>query len=113
MRDDAIVVLVAVSLITISDASARDQAGLHPAFEHSLHEPLLAQSTAPWGDSVDDLKGRRTGNSARMITWSCSAPSSGSALSIYSIHGQTPRLRPASAMRDDVHSDLCADDDDE
>jgi hypothetical protein len=47
-----------------------------------------------------------------MITWSvCSAPSSGSALSVYSRHAKAARPLPAAAMREDGHGDLCGDDD--
>jgi hypothetical protein len=112
MRDEAIVVLAAASSIMFSIAGAREPPELHPALENAARESLLAPSPASWRDSLKDPEARRMGSTARMITWSvCSAPSSGSALSIYSIHEKAARFAPASALRDDVDSDLCGDDD--
>jgi hypothetical protein len=112
MRNQAIVLLAAASSIMFSMVSAaRETSDLAIPFENTSRESLLAQSSADWSGPVKDLEPRRIMSSARMITWSvCSAPS-GSALSIYSIQEKAARFLPASAMRDNVRSNLCADDD--
>jgi hypothetical protein len=112
MRDKAIVFLAAASSIMVSIAGARQQSDLQLPLENISRETWLAQSPAHWSDSINGRESRGMVSSARMITWSvCSAPSSGSALSIYSIHAKAARLLPAAAMQEDDRSDLCADDD--
>jgi hypothetical protein len=112
MRDEAIVLLAAASSIMFSMVGvAREKADLASPFENTSHESLLEQSPAHRSDPVKGLERRRIRSSARMITWSvCSAPSSGSALSIYSIRGRAARYLPLSPTRDEVRSDLCDDD---
>jgi hypothetical protein len=112
MRDKAIVLLAAASSIMFSIAGAREQSDLQPPLENISRESWLAQSPARLGNSIDSRESRGMVSSARMITWSvCSAPSSGSALSIYSIHAKAGRSPPGSAMHEDDRSDLCVDDD--
>jgi hypothetical protein len=113
MREEAIVLLAAASSMIFLIAGARAQSDLHPRFENISRESLLAQNPARWGGSTDDLERRRIVSSVRMITWSvCSAPSSGSALSIYSLREKAARFLPVSAMQDDIFNDQCANDDD-
>ena len=112
MRIEALVFLAAASSIMFSIAGAGEQSNLHSPLENSSREFSLAQSPAQSSDYVEGVESRRVVSTARMITWSvCSAPSSGSALSIYSIRAKADRFLPAAAMQDDVHSDLCGDDD--
>jgi hypothetical protein len=112
MRIEALVFQVAASSIMFSIAGAGEESGLHSPLEDSSREFSLVQSPARSSNYVYGLESRRVVSSARMITWSiCSAPSSGSALSIYSRHAKADRFLPVSAMQDDVHGDLCGDDD--
>ncbi len=112
MRDEAIVLLAAASLIVFSMARAREAPDLHPTGESASRESLLAFSAAPGTKSKNDLEPRRTMSSVRMITWNdCSSPSSGSAFSIYSIQETAARFLPLSAMQDVVRSDFCDGDD--
>jgi hypothetical protein len=95
MRDEAIVLLAAASSILFSAASI---ASAKP----DLHQRL--ENTAP-------ASGRSMG-SPRMITWSvCSTTTGGSALSIYSWSENSARSLQGSAIREDVPSHQCADDD--
>jgi hypothetical protein len=111
MRNESIVLLAAASSLMFSTASAREKPDSPALFEHSLRESLLAVSPTQLRDPITDLEPIKK-SSARMITWRvCSTPSSGSALSIYSLYEMAARFVPASAMRDDARSDLCADDD--
>jgi hypothetical protein len=107
MRDEAIVLLAAAWSILFSAASiARAKPDLHQRFE----------DTAPaWGMTLLYRPAlRATLGAPRMITWSvCSTTTSGSALSIYSRSEKSARSLQESAIREDVPSRQCADDDGE
>jgi hypothetical protein len=110
MRDEAIVLLAAVSLVAFSMARAQERRDLRFTDESASRESLRAHSAVHGRDSMNDLEGR-TMKSVRMITWSdCSSPSSGSAFSIYSRQEKAARFLPLSAMQDVVRSDFCGDD---
>jgi hypothetical protein len=111
MRNESIVLLAAASSLMFSIASASEKPNSTAPFAQSSRESLPALSPAQLRNPATDLEPTLK-SSARMITWRvCSAPSSGSALSIYSLNGVAAHFLLASAMRDDAHSDLCADDD--
>jgi hypothetical protein len=116
MRDEARVLLAAAASIMFSVASvARAKPDLQQGPENTLPESGMFR-TALYGPSFRSLasskfaenptvmaQGRSTA-APHMIIWSvCGAPRSGSALSMYSLQG--------SAMRQDVPSHQCADDD--
>jgi hypothetical protein len=69
---------------------------------------------AQWSDPVTDLELSRTMGSPRMITWTdCSAPSNGSALSIYFSREKAAQFWKGSAIRDNVLGHQCSDADEE
>lgn len=112
MRDEAIVLLAAASIITFSVARAHERPDLRPTDESALRESSRVHSAAHGRDSINDLEPRRSMSSVRMITWSdCSSPSSGSAFSIYSRHEMAAVFLPFSAIQEVFRGDLCGDDD--
>jgi hypothetical protein len=111
MRNESIVLLAAASSLMFSIADAREESDSAALLEYTSRESLLGLSPAHLRDPVKHLEPRQIKSSARMISWSVCAPSSGSALSIYSLHERAARFLPASVMRDDARSDLCVEDD--
>jgi hypothetical protein len=89
MRKRAIVLLAAASsFIFVAAGVAREQSDLHQR-----------------GENID---------TPRMITWSlCRAPSTGSALSVYSSVEKSVQFFQAAARQEDVYSDGCNDQEDE
>jgi hypothetical protein len=108
MRDQAIVLLAAASSILFSAGSiARAKPDLHQRLENTAPASGMTLLYRP---ALLGL-GRSMG-SPRMITWSvCSTTTSGSALSIYSRSEESAPSLQGSAIREDVPSRQCADDD--
>jgi hypothetical protein len=115
MRDEAIALLVASSSIVFSMAGvASERSDSHQRFEDRSSESGMPIGAlyGPGLRSKYQLRG--TMGSPRMITWSvCSAPSNGSALSIYFSHQRASQFGKESAIRDDVLGYQCADEDEE
>jgi hypothetical protein len=104
MRHEAIVLLAAVtSIVFLTARVARAKPDWSPPPQSV---PSLLQRREP-----ETGRGRTSIKSPRMITWSvCSAPSSGSALSIYSSVKKADKFRQGVATREDVVIDQCVDD---
>jgi hypothetical protein len=118
MRFEAIALLAASASIMFSIAGVAGEKSEqrvtvipHVWTERPSYAPARddsGQGSAPVLDP--ELSG--TMGSPRMITWStCSAPSSGSALSIYSRNEKAAQLRKGLVLTDDVIGDQCPDDD--
>jgi hypothetical protein len=113
MRDEAIVLLVAASSIMFSVASV---ARANPDLQQRLDSTYTTARDNPvqWGDRITDLERGRPTASPRMIIWSvCGAPSSGSALSMYSKKQKPARSLQELAILQDVPGHQCADEDEE
>jgi hypothetical protein len=119
MREDAIVLLAAASsIILITAGVARAQPGLQQRLQSASSDSSMSM-TAPYrpafqwhpSDPVIDLSRYATISTPHMIIWgSCSAPSGGSALSVYS-HGekQAPSAQDTVRQEEDCN-DGCSDD---
>jgi hypothetical protein len=128
MRDEAIVLLAAASSIMFSVASvARAEPDLQQHLESTSPASDMVMTAqhhpAPHSKYLELLESAEkftvtaqccSSASPRMIIWSvCGAPTSGSALSMYSGKQKPARSLQGSATLQDVPSHQCADEDEE